>query len=178
MDFMALLDAGVDRWNQWRSLHPTVPCTLAGKDLSGGYFFECDLSGVNLQGANLQRACLIGADLRWADLTGADLRGAYLGEANFYGAKLNDTDFTDASMERADLRRVHRAGRQMADGGDRMAKMSPTVAKAAALASTKRGARNAVQIIERPITVGQHRKRGWKRGLSSVWLRLSGQRVS
>ena len=108
-----LLEDGVDSWNQWRAANPHDPCRLEGQDLSGGYFFEGDFSGINLRGANLQRACLIGADLRWADLQGANLSGAYLDEANFYGANLNDATFTGASLERANLLRVHWLGKQV-----------------------------------------------------------------
>ncbi len=110
-----LLEDGVDSWNQWRTDNPHSPCSLEDQELSGGYFFEGDFSGVNFRGANLQRACLIGADLRWADLRGANLSGAYLDEANFYGANLNDATFTGASLERVNLRRVHWLGKQMSD---------------------------------------------------------------
>lgn len=111
---ISLLKESIERWNQWRSEHPTKPCNLEGEDLSEGYFFEGDFSGVNLRGAKLRRACLIGADLRWADLTGADLSGAYLGEANLYGASLDKADFTGASLERVDLRRARGLSSQLA----------------------------------------------------------------
>ncbi|MEM9089636.1 MAG: pentapeptide repeat-containing protein [Cyanobacteria bacterium P01_F01_bin.53] len=114
MSLISLLQESIERWNQWRSEHPNKPCNLEGEDLSEGYFFEGDFSGVNLRGANLRRACLIGADLRWADLTGADLTGAYLGEANLYGASLDKADFTGASLERVDLRRVRGLSPQLA----------------------------------------------------------------
>lgn len=103
MDFATLLAEGVDRWNEWRSRYPLIPCTLAGKNLSNGYFFECNLRGVDLSGANLRRACLIGADLRWADLSEADLSGAYLSEANLLGARLNNANFANANMEKITL---------------------------------------------------------------------------
>ncbi len=110
-----LTEGSVDRWNHWRAENPYTPCILEGKDLSKGYFYEGDFSGVNLRGANLQRACLIGADFRWADLRGADFSGAYLDEANFYGANLNEATFAGATLERANLLRVHWLGQQVAD---------------------------------------------------------------
>ncbi len=131
-----LLDESVDNWNQWRAENPNTPCSLAGEDLSLGYFYEGDFSGANLRGVNLQRACLIGADLRWADLRGAKLNGAYLDEANFYGANLTDAEFVGASLDRANLRRVHWFGKQIAcaDAGvlgvDLAIAEKPTVLKA------------------------------------------------
>jgi len=107
VDFAALLAEGVDRWNGWRSHHPTIPCSLAGADLSSGYFFECDFKGVDLSGVSFRRACLIGADFRWANLTGADFSGAYLSEANLTGARLNDANFVEANMEKTTLPNWH-----------------------------------------------------------------------
>lgn len=115
MNLVELLKENVEYWNQWRLEHPNKPCSLEEQDLSEGYFFEGDFSGVNLRGAKLRRACLIGADLRWADLRGADLSGAYLGEANLYGASLENADFTGASLERADFRRVRGLSEALAD---------------------------------------------------------------
>lgn len=118
MDPIDLLRESIESWNQWRSLHPQAPCSLAGEDLSDGYFFEGNFSEVNLRGAKLQRACLIGADFRWADLRGADFTGAYLGEATFYGANLKGADFTGASLERTDLRRVPHSAKPIASALD------------------------------------------------------------
>lgn len=122
-DYLALLDAGIERWNQWRASHPNEVCTLEGQDLSHGYFFEGNFRNVNLRGANLQRACLVGADLRGADLSNADLTGAYLGDANLHGADLHNTDLSKANLERADMRRTHLAGTRLADADIRTAKL-------------------------------------------------------
>ena len=107
MDFVALLAKGVECWNEWRSQYPTIPCTLAGQDLSNGYFFECNFVGVDLSGATLNRACLIGADLRWSNLTGTDFSGAYLSEANLSGARLDETNFANVDMEKVMLPNWH-----------------------------------------------------------------------
>lgn len=129
-----LLDESVETWNQWRVENPNAPCSLAGEDLSSGYFYEGDFSGANLQGVNLQRACLIGADLRWADLRGANLNGAYLDEANLYGANLTDAEFTGASLERANLRRVHWFGKQVACADAKILCMEDAITSPAAIA--------------------------------------------
>lgn len=115
MNYLTLLEQGIEKWNQWRAGHPNTRCSLEGKDLSHGYFFEGNFQGVNLRGVNLQRACLVGANFRNADLTGADLTGAYLGDANFYGANLAHANFTKASLERADMRCANLLGTQLAE---------------------------------------------------------------
>lgn len=129
-----LLEGRIERWNQWRAGNPQQPCSLEGQDLSQGYFYEGDFSGVNLRRANLQRACLIGADFRWADLRGANLSGAYLDEANFYGANLSGAAFTGASLERVNLCRVHWLGKQVADTD--VAHLSANLIAAAAVAGS------------------------------------------
>ncbi len=118
MTHLDLLKSGIEHWNQWRletKDSSNEPCDLSGQNLSQGYFFEGDFSGINLKGANLKRACLIGADLSGADLTNADLTGAYLGDANLYGANLSNANFTKANLERANLQTANLFGTQFAD---------------------------------------------------------------
>ena len=59
---------------------------------------RADLSGVDLEYADLD-----GADLRDANLSGADLRGADLRDANLWYADLRGADLRDASLGCADL---------------------------------------------------------------------------
>ena len=59
---------------------------------------RADLSGVDLEYADLD-----GADLRDANLSGADLRGADLRSANLWYADLRGADLRDASLGCADL---------------------------------------------------------------------------
>ena len=59
---------------------------------------RADLSGVDLEYADLD-----GADLRDANLSGADLRGADLRSANLWYADLRGSDLRDASLGCADL---------------------------------------------------------------------------
>lgn len=109
-----LLKKDVERWNQWRRKHSEVTCSLAKQDLSNGYFYEANLSGVDLSGANLEGACLIGADLTDANLTGARVTNAYVDDARFLGATLTDADFTGTNVERSDMRRALSLGNQLA----------------------------------------------------------------
>jgi len=148
MNAQLLLEDGIDSWNQWRAANPQMPCRLEGQDLSGGYFFEGDFSGIILRGANLQRACLIGADLRWADLQGANLSGAYLDEANFYGANLNDATFTGASLERVNLRRVHWLGKQVSEKDT--VRLSADLISAVPSGNLGGGAQRAKSLLQTP----------------------------
>ncbi|MEL6603018.1 MAG: pentapeptide repeat-containing protein [Cyanobacteria bacterium J06614_10] len=125
---LALLEQGIERWNQWRASHPDAPCSLEGQDLSHGYFFEGDFRNVNLRGANLQRACLVGADFRGADLSNADLSGAYLGDANLHGANLLNTDLSKAKLERADMRRANLIGTRLEEADIRTTHLPDTAA--------------------------------------------------
>ena len=78
-------------------------------DLSGVDLEYADLDGVDLRNANLSGADLGGADLRnanlwYADLRGADLRDTSLGCANLYGADLSGADLSGADLRDADFR--------------------------------------------------------------------------
>ena len=77
-------------------------------DLSGVDLEYADLDGVDLRNANLSGADLGGADLRnanlwYADLRGADLRDTSLGCANLYGADLGGADLGGANLWFTDL---------------------------------------------------------------------------
>ncbi len=118
MNHLDLLKSGIESWNQWRLSTKDsrdIPCDLSGHNLSQGYFFEGDFSGVNFKGANLKRACFIGADLSGADLTNADLSGAYLGDANLYGANLSNANFTKANLDRTNLQAANLFGTAFTD---------------------------------------------------------------
>ena len=78
-------------------------------DLSGVDLEYADLDGVDLRDANLSGADLRGADLRsanlwYADLRGADLRDASLGCADLGYADLGGANLEYANLDGADLR--------------------------------------------------------------------------
>jgi hypothetical protein len=98
VDYLSLIEQGVEAWNRWRSEHPDV-CP----DLEAAYLFERSLSGINFRNVNLMRACLIGADLSQADLTGANLRGVYANTADFRGAVLAFADLRGGSLIEANF---------------------------------------------------------------------------
>jgi hypothetical protein len=67
----ALLETGVDAWNDWRSNNLGVRV-----DLSGAKLIEANLSKANLTGADLSGASLSGAVLSLASLGETDLNKA------------------------------------------------------------------------------------------------------
>jgi TIR domain/Pentapeptide repeats (8 copies) len=95
---LAVAQAGVVVWNEWRKKHLNVPIDLSGMDLR-----DADLRGAHLGGADLRTVNLLGADLAGADLSKADLSLANLGEANLTGADLRHADFSLANLTAANL---------------------------------------------------------------------------
>jgi len=80
-----------------------------GINLEGANLQKADLRSVKLQGAdlylaNLQEAILWGANLREADVAGANLRGASLEAAKLQRAFLGGADLQGAHLRGADLR--------------------------------------------------------------------------
>ena len=110
MNYQALIESGVNQWNQWRSQHPNQWPDLSGLDLRQLYLFEVNLMGSNLSGVDFRRACLIGANLSQANLSGANLGGAYLNEASLREANLSNANLTDAQMDNVDLLRANLSG--------------------------------------------------------------------
>jgi uncharacterized protein YjbI with pentapeptide repeats len=91
------LKQGVDAWNTWRSEH------YADVDLSGAELNRANLTGVDLRGANLAYvdlsvASLNGANLSRADLTGANLNGTFLTRTDLTYARLYETIFADVDL--------------------------------------------------------------------------------
>ena len=73
-------------------------------DLDGTDLRDANLSGANLRGADLRSANLWYADLRGADLRDASLGCADLGYADLGGANLSSADLSGADLRDADLR--------------------------------------------------------------------------
>ena len=78
--------------------HACVRCDLRGADL-----FDYDLTGANLQYANLDNASLEEVDLSRANLEGASFVGAHLDQALLAGANLTDANLEGASLSGAEL---------------------------------------------------------------------------
>ncbi len=105
---LAILDKGVDTWNEWRKKNPEIQ-----PDLSQAILCHLDdLSKANLSKANLHGSNLFGMSLREAILTNADLKRANLDsatliKANLRGAILTDANLAEAWLMRANLTGVH-----------------------------------------------------------------------
>jgi uncharacterized protein YjbI with pentapeptide repeats len=129
---LAILNGGVESWNEWRRNHPADMIDLGQADLSerdlsraelrAANLDEADLSETDLSGANLFAATFVGANIREANLAGANLSSADLGaadltrvdfreanlrEANLRGADLRGANFGEADLVRADLREAN-----------------------------------------------------------------------
>ena len=110
---LAVLEQGVDAWNEWRDTHPGPHPDLRGADLGGRallriHFRDVDLreailSKADLRGSGLGGAKLDKADLRGADLRGANLRGASLAGADLRGADLTETRLCEAALAGANF---------------------------------------------------------------------------
>lgn len=87
-EHLAVLNQGVDVWNEWRERNPLVI-----PNLTGGNFFRRDLAGINFS-----RAYLNGANLRYSNLTLADLSGAKLTLANLSQSQCISANFTSAAL--------------------------------------------------------------------------------
>jgi len=88
---LAILNKGKIAWNKWRDKNPDVIPQLSGVDLSEET--SMDLSGYNLNYANLTRVS--GHSISFEN--------AKLASANFEGAKFNNTVFSGAYLAGANL---------------------------------------------------------------------------
>ena len=78
-------------------------CDLSGVDLQKAELKKADLAGTNLSGADLSQANLAKANLSGADLSGANLAEANLVQADLSGANLSGANFHWAILTSANL---------------------------------------------------------------------------
>lgn len=117
-EHVAILEQGVEVWNQWRKEKRNVRPDLSEADLNDANLSGINLSDANLSGADLIEATIMDADLNGvnlsdanlgaADLTGTELNGAnlhsaHLVESVLYGAKLRRADLSNANLEDVNL---------------------------------------------------------------------------
>ena len=101
--------------------HSLADCNLSGLNLTGAQLPGANLSGANLNsanlsGVNLDSANLSGANLNSADMAGATLSGADLSGANLNGANLSEADLSGADVTGADLNKVTWSNTKCPDG--------------------------------------------------------------
>ncbi|MEH2468541.1 pentapeptide repeat-containing protein [Nostoc sp.] len=115
-EHLAILNQGVEVWNDWRKENPYIIPDLSGNIIHHWYSEEAEFKGIivspgihisdnqckyfpkNLNGINLNKA-----DLSRSDISNIELKQANLNGANLSGANLNETDFTDADLTNADV---------------------------------------------------------------------------
>lgn len=102
-EHLAILEQGVEVWNQWREENPDIEvqiyeADLKFKDFRGVNFNGLDLSFTNLLGCKLNRA-----DFSEANLLATDFTGAFLSNAKFRRARLSGTRFIESGLEEADF---------------------------------------------------------------------------
>jgi uncharacterized protein YjbI with pentapeptide repeats len=107
-EHLAILEQGVERWNQWRTEHYQETPDLSGTYFSGVGIFGFDqiktiFSEANLKGADISKVDLGGVNFSRANFSGADLSGAYLIRANLKGANLKGANLSSANLSSADL---------------------------------------------------------------------------
>jgi hypothetical protein len=96
-EHLALLQQGIEAWNQWRESHRNEEMDLQDADLQ-----TAGLKGVNFSRVNLERANLSGARLERANLSSARLRNT-----NLSHARLDHANFTYARLDKANLAFAH-----------------------------------------------------------------------
>ena len=136
---LALLKAGVEGWNAWRTANPNVAidlreADLSGADLSGAIYtkktiwpegFDLRKSGATLKISvseqeleqilhaktkNMRSLYLRNASLHGADLSHGNLSKAFLHAADLSAANLNQADLWDANLRDANLRGADLSG--------------------------------------------------------------------
>ena len=92
-------------WNQWIKNNGNLSgANLNDADLSGVSFIHGNLSGAHLNKSNLHGAFLIQTKLNGASLSDANLSNAYLNDAFLVNAKLINANLNNANLMGADLR--------------------------------------------------------------------------
>jgi uncharacterized protein YjbI with pentapeptide repeats len=112
-EHVALLRRGTAIWNEWRARNSSIAPDLSGANLNDANLIRADLRGANLNdasliradlsGANLNDANLIRARLSFANLSGTDLRRTNLNFANLIRAHLKRTNLSLANLSEANL---------------------------------------------------------------------------
>ena len=107
-EHLDILKQGIETWNHWRQEHPKIQ-----PDLSGVFFYQANLSEINLSEtilcftylgrANLKHTNLSRANLSGATLYDTDLSRANLSEASLFGTDLTRANLSQTRLNGADL---------------------------------------------------------------------------
>ena len=117
--------ASVEHWNRWRKeQHVEIRLDLSLANLSGKNLNEANVSDVDLSGANLSCAGLRRANLSDANLIGANLSGTIFALANLSGADLSGADLSGANLIGANLSDANLSRADLSGAGLRLANLS------------------------------------------------------
>lgn len=119
-EHLAILNQGVEAWNEWRNENLETKPDLSGAMLSGANLSRANLSNADFREAMLCTVNLIKANLSRANLSEADLGGAHFREANLRAANLSeaslfDANLNDANLSNANLREAHVGGANLSN---------------------------------------------------------------
>jgi uncharacterized protein YjbI with pentapeptide repeats len=117
---LEIIRQGSEVWNTWRRENPEVVPDLSKTDLSGANLnsanlFEASLRDTNLRGAELNRATLDRVDLRDANLSNAYLMLAKISRANLSKTNLDEAKLMNADLDNADLSQARFVGAVLYD---------------------------------------------------------------
>lgn len=117
------LDLMIEKHQHWikkdREGWEEMKANLSDTDLSGLTLDGANLQCVNFSRASLRDTDMAGADLSWttfinadmtgADLTDADFSGSWLNGANLRNARIRKTRFHEADMDKANMKNTYAA---------------------------------------------------------------------
>lgn len=112
-EHLEILEKGVEEWNNWRKMKPSIIPNLTGADLSESVLTRAKFEEVNFSNANLSNAKFSGVDLRsniftqpiyrFDDIGNIELSGINISRVNFSNANLSNTDFFEAKLSGANF---------------------------------------------------------------------------
>lgn len=141
-EHFAILQQGVEVWNQWRVNNHQIVADLSRADLRGA-----ELSGADLKGVNLKMASLSEANLSRADLSRANLSGANLRMANFSKVKLSSADLRGTYLSLANLSKAILRMANLSEANLKMANLSEANLSMANFSSTNLSGANLERTI-------------------------------
>jgi hypothetical protein len=106
---LAILDQGVEAWNDWRQENPAASidfkrANLRNKQLENVNLAEADLNEAELSFAHLKNANFVFADMDHAVISFANLEGANLSAANLENAYLEDANLNNTILAGASFK--------------------------------------------------------------------------
>jgi len=103
-EHVAILEQGVEVWNDWRKNNPDIKPDLSSLNLDGKNLERIDFWETNLYQVSLIRTNLTGAKLRRSNLYEVDFSAANLSKVNFYKYAFAYEYFRDTKFRKTKFR--------------------------------------------------------------------------